>query len=111
MAGSAAPRALSASGFVPPADLILAQHDEDDAARERRQAVNQGQLLLDRLEGIRLAILSGRLSRAEIEALARAVSQPRQMRADPALASLLDEIALRAAVEIAKLEQVEKTRY
>ncbi len=103
--GAAAPRPVGGSALVPAVDLILALHDEDDAARERRHVVNRGEALLDRLDGLRIAMLAGRLSRAEIEALARAVSSRRLTCTDPGLAAILGDIELRAEVEIAKLEQ------
>jgi len=103
--GVTAPRTISGSTFVPGVDLLLALHDEDDGARRRRLVISRGEALLDRLDGLRVALLAGRLSLPEIEALAEAVSKRLQDCDDPALASILADIELRAAVEIAKLQQ------
>lgn len=103
--GAAAPRSLGGAPLVPAVDLLRALYQDDDGARQRRQLVDRGEDLLDRLDGLRVALLAGRLSRPEIEALAAAVSSRRQECSDPALASILSDIELRAEVEIAKLRR------
>jgi Class II flagellar assembly regulator len=75
------------------------QGDPDGDTRGRRR----GEDLLDRLDELRLALLEGRLSVAAIERLADLVAARRAQVSDPRLAEILDEIELRAAVELAKL--------
>jgi len=74
-----------------------------DALAERRRAVQRGSLLLDRLEDIRLALLGGGLSPARIADLQRIAQSERGRVDDPRLLAVLDEIDLRAQVELAKL--------
>ncbi|HTS92962.1 MAG TPA: flagellar assembly protein FliX [Stellaceae bacterium] len=77
-----------------------------DALAERRRAVQRGSTLLDRLDDIRLALLGGGLSRGRISELQRVAESERGRVDDPRLLAVLDEIDLRAQVELAKLSQV-----
>ena len=74
-----------------------------DALAERRRAVQRGSLLLDRLDDLRLALLGGGLSPGGIAQLQRVAASERGRVDDPRLIALLDEIDLRAQVELAKL--------
>jgi hypothetical protein len=74
-----------------------------DALAQRRRAVQRGSTLLDRLDDLRLALLSGSLSPGQIAELQRAVASERGLVDDPRLLTVLDEIDLRAKVELAKL--------
>ncbi|CAA7620810.1 Flagellar assembly regulator FliX, class II [Magnetospirillum sp. LM-5] len=72
--------------------------------REARQRlVRHGEELLDKLEEIRHGLLLGTVPVDKLEALASSVRSRREACPDPRLAALLDEIELRAEVEIAKL--------
>lgn len=62
--------------------------------------------LLDRLEDIRVGLLLGRFSQGRLEALVSRLEQSRGPGVDEHLASLLDEIELRAKVELAKLAMI-----
>ncbi len=59
--------------------------------------------MLDELEQIRLGLLLGQIPRARLEQLAQMVRARREQLDDPKLIAILDEIELRAAVELAKL--------
>jgi hypothetical protein len=59
--------------------------------------------ILDVLDQVKLALLDGRLSLAQLNQLRRAVRDERDFTGDPGLEGVLDEIELRAAVELAKL--------
>ena len=76
-----------------------------DALAQRRRAVQRGSTLLDRLDDLRLALLAGSLSSGQISELQRVVSTERGLVTDPRLLAVLDEIDLRARVELAKLTQ------
>jgi hypothetical protein len=93
---ASAPPALGVGG-------LLAAQELPDATEERRRAVEHGFDLLDRLDGLRLALLDGRLDRQSLQGLAESVRQARSTVDDPGLAAVLDGIELRAAVELAKL--------
>ncbi|MFQ5774593.1 MAG: flagellar assembly protein FliX [Kiloniellaceae bacterium] len=105
LSGGEAPAAASVSGGVAPGrvDALLALQEVANELEADGQARRRGEELLDRLDEVRLALLSGRLPVAAVERLAALVAARRARVRDPHLAQVLDEIELRAAVELAKL--------
>jgi hypothetical protein len=102
-----APAAVSsASGVsgVMGVEALLALQDVESATERRRRSVGRAGRMLDELEGLKIALLSGELDPAQLDRLARAVREQRAATEDPKLEELLDEIETRAAVELAKLE-------
>ena len=88
-----------------PVDALLSLQEIPDALAGRRRAVQRGHALLDQLEELRLGLLAGILPRERLEALARLARTAREAVDLPRLAQLLDEIDLRVAVELAKLDR------
>ncbi len=103
LAGEGEVAAPGAAPTVAPTDALLSLQEVPDAVARHARARRHGENLLDRLDDLRLSLLLGRLSPTRIEALARAVAAQRDQVSDPRLAEILDEIELRAAVELAKL--------
>ena len=62
-----------------------------------------GDDLLNRLDDLRLAILDGVLSKDKLTELAHNLRQKRQNSDDPKLNEIINEIELRAEVEVEKL--------
>ena len=85
-------------------DALIALQEVPDASARSAQAVERAEDLLDLLEEIKIDLLSGALPRSRMVRLARMVEQRRAEIADVQLAGILDEIELRARVELAKLE-------
>lgn len=84
--------------------LISVQETPDAVSSQKRKATRQyGQFLLDHLDKIRLGLLAGAIPKEQLAGLAQAIRQQRQRSDDPRLNEILDEIELRAEVEIAKL--------
>lgn len=84
--------------------LLAAQGVDDSLEREsRRRMVKRGEDILDKLEELRRDLLLGEVPKENLIALAQMVRSRRDNIADPRLAGLLDEIELRAEVELAKL--------
>ena len=98
--------AAPASGAPPAAavDALLSLQEMPDALAGRRRAVQRGQTLLDRLEELRLGLLAGIVPRERLDELARLSRTAREAVDDSRLAQLLDDIDLRVAVELAKLD-------
>ncbi|MEQ8664756.1 MAG: flagellar assembly protein FliX [Rhodospirillales bacterium] len=71
--------------------------------RSRGLLIDYGDSLLDRLEDVRLEILMGAVSKEHLADLAHQMRQKRQHVEDPVLNELIDEIEMRAEIEIAKL--------
>lgn len=72
---------------------------------ERRRRAQRGAEILDRLEEVRRGLLMGAIPKDRLAELARLVREKREKGADPVISRLLDEIELRAEVELAKLSK------
>jgi len=83
--------------------LALQGAPDSTERRARQRAVERGDAMLDDLEEIRLGLLLGTIPRSRLEQLAQLVRARREQVDDPKLTAILDEIELRAAVELAKL--------
>lgn len=114
------PKGAGASGFAPetageasgPAvaapvagatgiEALLALQAVDGPLVARRKAVRRGRALLDTLEEIKTDLLLGRISEGRLNQLMALIGQARE-RTLPGLDGALDEIELRARVELAK---------
>jgi hypothetical protein len=71
----------------------------------KRRAVRRAGRILDVLGEIKIGLLEGELSAGDLDRLRRAIRDERDATEDPGLEAVLDEIELRAAVEMAKLER------
>jgi len=81
---------------------LLALQEVDDAGARASRGKRRGIQILDFLEDIRLGLLSGGIPRGKLVDLARIVQIQRERIDDPELSEILDEIDLRAQVELAK---------
>lgn len=81
---------------------IFALQEVRDATSEASQAKAFAEGLLDQLDDLRHALLTGRVSPEKLRGLQEFVRRKRVHAADPRLAEILNEIELRAAVELAK---------
>lgn len=102
---AATPSNVTAGASLGAIDSLLALQEVPDATARRREARKRGETLLDQLDEIRLGLLTGRLSRAQIERLASLVANRSGPLGAPELEAVLAEIELRAAVELAKFER------
>lgn len=103
-AGSPVQAPSSAAPIDALTGLLAVQEVSDDREKHRR-ARARGELILSRLEDLRLGLLSGAIPRGKLNELLTTVRGSREQVSDPRLREILDEIELRAAVEVAKLEQ------
>jgi len=84
---------------------VLAVQEVGDEEQRRSRAKRRGESLLDELDEVRHALLVGALPRHRLEALLGLVESQRPGISDPGLSEVLDEIDLRAQVELAKLQR------
>ena len=103
-AASATSAQTSTVGNVAGLSAMMALQGVDDPMERRRRAVRRGGGLLDRLDEVKLAMLSGDSGVGALERLSRSLREERPDDDDVGLGSVLDQIDLRAAVELAKAE-------
>jgi len=102
-AGAGEPAATPEAPQVGAVPGLLALQEVGTASDGRSRGLLRGQDLLDRLEDIRLGLLAGAIAKEDLRALSAAVGAQRAAVDDPRLNEILDEIELRAEVELAKL--------
>lgn len=97
--------AVEPTANVGTVDSILSVQEVPDSVDRRSRGLlrQHGEDLLDRLDELRLAILAGAIPKERLTELAQRLRQKRQQSDDPKLNEILDEIELRAEVEVAKL--------
>ncbi|HWY62078.1 MAG TPA: flagellar assembly protein FliX [Rhizomicrobium sp.] len=99
---------VAGPGPIAALDSILALQDMGDPADGRSKGMTHGEQLLEILDSVRDGLLAGGIPRATLNRLAVAVTRRHDVFADPKLQDVLDQIELRAHVELAKLEQMDK---
>lgn len=92
-------------GGVSNLDSLLALQEVPDAADGRARGRQRGERILERLEELRDGLLAGRMAADTIRRLADEIDSARAHVDDQELADILDEIDLRAQVELAKLRR------
>jgi hypothetical protein len=103
--GPAAMARTSSLSGVMSVDTILALQDVGGPLERKRRAVGRASRMLDALDDMKISLLSGELTGADINKLQQAVRDQRDKTDDPKLEDVLNEIETRAAVELAKLER------
>ena len=99
---------VAGPGPIAALDSILALQGMDDSTDGRSKGLKHGEQLLDMLDQVRDGLLAGGIPRVTLNRLAAAVTRRHDSFADPRLQSVLDEIELRAHVELAKLEMLDQ---
>jgi len=99
---------VAGPGPIAALDSILALQDMGDPMDGRSKGLKHGEQLLDILDAVRDGLLAGGIPRATLNKLAVAVTRRHDGFADPKLQDVLDQIELRAHVELAKLEQLDQ---
>ncbi len=82
---------------------VLALQEVDDAAARASRGKMRAEEMLDKLEEIQHGLLAGTLPAQKLMDLVKVVQTRRVHVDDPRLADILDQIDLRAQVELAKL--------
>lgn len=87
--------------------LLAIQAAEDPLARQAKKRMRQRSTnILDLLDRLRMKMLSGQLTLGDMIDVADVVASHREKIDDPILTDILDEIDLRAQVELAKIRVV-----
>ena len=85
-------------------DALIALQQVEGPTERRRRAMNRAGRILDVLDEVKLSMLEGADASATMAKLGKAVREERSNTEDPGLEGVLDEIEVRAAVELAKRE-------
>ncbi|MCW9034129.1 MAG: flagellar assembly protein FliX [Rhodospirillales bacterium] len=95
---------VSGTSPISAVDPILSVEATPDATAHKSRTLlyQRGNDILDRLDEIRMQVLGGKLSKERLMNLAQMLRSQRAKVNDPTLISIIDEIELRAEVEIAK---------
>lgn len=109
--GAGASAASSGAGGVAGVagiEALLAVQGAGDATEStpRRRMVERGDDLIETLEEIRIGLISGTMTMDQIRRIAQMVNSKREQLDDPLLNEVIDDIDLRAQVEMAKLEKM-----
>lgn len=83
-------------------DAILALQSVGDFTEARKQATGRAMDLLDVLDQLKLALLEGGLPKSKLVTLMNLLQTRRDDTNDAGLEAALDEVEIRAAVELAK---------
>jgi hypothetical protein len=102
-AESEAAMATGGVGNLGAISQLAGLQEVDDALARRKRGRSRAVDILDKLESSRVALLTGSIGKDQLLNLAQMVSARRSDVGDPKLAEILDDIELRARVELAKL--------
>ncbi|MGH6662801.1 MAG: flagellar assembly protein FliX [Rhodospirillales bacterium] len=104
-AAADSPHAVEPTGKAGAVDSVFALQEVPDAVDRRSRGLlrQHGEDLLSRLDELRISILAGAVPKERLTQLAQRLRQKRQESDDPKLNEIIEEIELRAEVEIAKL--------
>jgi hypothetical protein len=99
------PRNTAAAGnlrAVSTVDALIALQGIEDPTERKKRAVARGRKALDVLDTLKLAVLDGSVDRSTLARLKVAAQGLSDETGDPGLDTVLGEIDLRVAVELAK---------
>ena len=96
---------VSGVGGISVSDAVFAAQLADGAEEreKKKKLIKRGNALLDKLEEIRQALLSGYISMDKLIEISRFVKEQRFDSSDVRLTEIIGEIELRVEVELAKL--------
>ena len=99
---SSSASSLSGASAIGSVDALLALQGAGDYREARKKATDRAFSLLDVLDDLKIALLEGRVERQTLVRLMETLKSQRDQTGDPRLEAALDEVELRAAVELAK---------
>ena len=92
--------------------LLSVQGAESPTERAARKRMHQrGEDILGELDNLKLSLLTGTMTLGQVIDIADVVASHREKVADPRLTAILDEIDLRAQIEIAKVRKAMETAH
>jgi MoaA/NifB/PqqE/SkfB family radical SAM enzyme len=96
--------AVASTNRISSVDAVVSMQEITDDNKDERGAKNRANLILDKLEDIRMGLLLGEIPKSNLEELSKVLKVARENSVDAKLLEIIDDIELRAKIELAKLE-------
>lgn len=96
--------AVASSNRISSVDAVVALQEITGDNPDERGARNRANLILDKLEDIRMGLLMGQIPKSNLEELSKILIVARENSIDANLLEIIEDIELRAKIELAKLE-------
>ena len=97
---------IAATNRISSVDAVVALQEITGDNTGERGAKNRANLILDKLEDIRMGLLMGQIPKSNLEELSKILKVARENSIDSNLLEIIEDIELRAKIELAKLETV-----
>jgi len=98
--------AMSGTAPITSVNNLLSLQELPTATEGRSKGIKQAQGLIEHLEAIRHGLLLGQISKKRLQDVVKALEIQREKSLDPGLVQIINDIELRAKVELAKLEVI-----
>ena len=98
--------AMSGTAPLTSVNSLLALQEMPSSTSGRSKGLQRADHLLEHLDAIRHGLLFGQISKKRLNDIVKALEVQRDKDIDPDLVELINEIELRAKVELAKLEYI-----
>ena len=95
---------VAATNRISSVDSVLALQEITGDNPDERGAKSRANLILDKLEDIRMGLLMGQIPKSNLEELSKILIVARENSIDSNLLQVIEDIELRAKIELAKLE-------
>ena len=95
---------VSSTGRISAVDSIISVQEISVESDGKNNAQKRASKMLEKLEDIRVGLLLGEIPRSNLEELSKVVRLTREEFIDSNLSEILDDIELRARIELAKLD-------
>ena len=96
--------AVAATNRISSVDAVVGLQEITGDNTDERGAKNRANLILDKLEDIRMGLLMGQIPKSNLEELSKILILARENSIDSNLLEIIEDIELRAKIELAKLE-------
>ena len=95
--------AVAATNRISSVDAVVGLQEITGDNTDERGAKNRANLILDKLEDIRMGLLMGQIPKSNLEELSKILIVARENSIDSNLLQVIEDIELRAKIELAKL--------
>ena len=96
--------AVAATNRISSVDAVVGLQEITGDNTDERGAKNRANLILDKLEDIRMGLLMGQIPKSNLEELSKILAVARERSIDSSLLEIIEDVELRAKIELAKLE-------